>query len=95
MIIVSGSLKLDASRREQYLAACRPIIEAACAASGCIDFHLTPDPLDPERINVFEQWKNAESVEQFRQSGPDADMAEAILAANVQQHEIASTISLT
>ena len=29
------------------------------------------------------------------QAGPDADMAEAVLAAHVQQHEIASTISLT
>ena len=44
---------------------------------------------------MHEQPENAESVEQFRQAGPDAEMAEAILAANVQQHEIAPTISLT
>lgn len=95
MIIVSGWLRTDADRRAPYLTACRPIIEAARAAPGCVDFHLAADPLDAERINVFEQWESAESVEQFRQSGPDADMAEAILAAHVQQHEIASTISLT
>ena len=95
MIIVSGWLRTHPEGRAVYLDACRPVIEAARAAPGCVDYHLTADPLDPERINVFEQWENAESVDQFRQAGPDAEMAEAILAANVQQHEIASMISLT
>ncbi len=95
MIIVSGSLRTHPDRREPYLAACLPVIEAARDALGCVDFHLAADPLDPERINVFEQWENAESVELFRQTGPDSEMVEAILGANVQQHEIASTISLT
>ncbi len=95
MIIVCGWLRTDADQRGAYLTACRPVIEAARVASGCLDFHLSPDALDAERINVFEQWDNAESVEQFRQAGPDTDMAEAIVAANDQQHEIASTISLT
>ncbi len=95
MIIVSGWLRTHPDRREPYLAACRPVIEAARSAPGCVDFHLTADPLDSERVRVFEQWENAESVEQFRRAGPDAEMATAILAINVQQHEIASTISLT
>jgi quinol monooxygenase YgiN len=95
MIIVCGRLMIDPDRRQTYLASCRPVIEAAREAPGCLDFHLTPDPLDAARINVFEQWENAASVERFRQAGPDAEIAGAIIAASVQQHEIASTISLT
>jgi quinol monooxygenase YgiN len=55
MIIVCGRLMIDPDRRQPYLAACRPVIEAAREAPGCLDFHLTPDPLDTARINVFEQ----------------------------------------
>ena len=95
MIIVSGWLETDPEQRAAYLAACLPIIEAARAAPGCVDFHLTPDPIEPARINVFEQWEGAEAVDRFRQSGPEADLQAAIIAASVQQHEIASTISLT
>jgi len=95
MIIVSGWLKTAADRRQSYLSACRPVIQAARAAPGCVDFHLAADPLDEERINVFEQWEDVESVERFRQSGPDAEMVEVIVSATVHQHEIASTVSLT
>ncbi len=95
MIIVSGRLRIDSYRRERYLAACRPVIEAARSTPGCVDFHLAADPLDADRINVFEQWENVEAVERFRQAGPDTEMAEAIRSADVQQHEIATTISLT
>jgi quinol monooxygenase YgiN len=95
MIIVSGWLRVDADDRSGYLASCVPIIEAARAAPGCIDFHLCPDPIEPERINVFEQWESATAVESFRGSGPDAGHQASIVDAHVEQHEIASTVSLS
>lgn len=95
MIIVSGWLRVDAAQREVYLASCRPIIEAARRTEGCRDFHLAADPLEPERINVFERWDTAEAVESFRGSGPEAGQQEMVIDAHVEQHEIASTVSLT
>ena len=94
MIIVAGWLRVNAEGRDDYLAACRPVIEAARAAPGCLDFHLAPDPLEPERINVFEQWESAADVEAFRGAGPDAGQQSAIVDAHVEQHEIAATIPL-
>lgn len=95
MIIVSGWLQVEPHQREAYLDSCRPIIEAARAAPGCIGFHLAADPLEHDRINVYEQWQTASDVEEFRQDGPDTELQAAILAASVHQHEIASTKSLT
>ena len=68
---------------------------AARAAEGCIDFHLSADPLDDERINVFEQWDSVDAVEKFRGSGPSDDQQAMITGAHVEQHEIATTIPLS
>ena len=95
MIIVSGWLRVAAEARDDYLEGCRVVIEAARKAPGCLGFYLAPDPLDPERINVFEQWADVESVERFRGSGPTGEQQAQILEAKVEQHEIAGTTPLT
>ena len=95
MIIVAGWLRLAPSDRDGYLDGCRAVIEAARSAPGCIDFHLSADPLESDRINVFEQWESVDAVEAFRGSGPSDDQQATILDAHVAQHEIASTTSLT
>jgi len=95
MIIVSGWLRVDAAQRDVYLASCLPVIETARRTEGCRDFHLAADPLEPERINVFERWDTAEAVESFRGSGPEAGQQEMVIDSHVEQHEIASTVSLT
>ncbi len=91
MIIVSGQLHVDPAERDAYVEGTRAVIELARAAPGCIDFHVTADPLEPGRINVFEQWESVENVEAFRGSGPSDEQGAAILAAAVFQHVVAST----
>ena len=95
MIIVSGFLKLDPDERTTYLRGCQEVVRAARASQGCIDFHLSADPIEADRVNIFEQWESAEAVEAFRGSGPTDEQRAVILDANVVQHEVASSISLT
>jgi quinol monooxygenase YgiN len=95
MIIVSGWIRVAAEGRAGYLDGCVDVIRAARSAPGCIDFHLSADPIEPQRINLFEQWESAEAVEAFRRSGPSDERQRAIVDASVQQHEVARTISLT
>jgi quinol monooxygenase YgiN len=96
VIIVSGWLHVLPEQRQEYLDGCVPVIEAARAAPGCIDFHLGADPLNPERIVVFEQWTSAECVEAFRTGdGPQPQHLDAVVDAHVEQHEVASSIGLT
>lgn len=95
MIIVSGWLRVDASQRDEFLASCVAVIEAARSIEGCHDFTLAADPIEPERINVFEQWVSVDAVEAFRGSGPEAGQQSMVIDAHIEQHEIASTVSLT
>ena len=94
MIIVAGSLFVDPEDRDDYLAGCGEVITLARAAPGCIDFHLSADPIEPGRINVFEQWDSEADVEAFRGSGPSDDQSATIRDAAVFQHEITSSLRL-
>jgi len=91
MLIVSGSLYVDPSRRQDYLESCRVVIDLARQAPGCLDFHLSADPVEPGRINVYEQWESVADVEAFRGSGPSEEQGVALLDAAVFQHEVASS----
>jgi len=94
MIIVSGPLFVDPPARDSYLQACRGLIETARQTPGCRDFYLAADPVEPGRINVYEQWDSVAAVEAFRGSGPSGEQADAIRDARVFQHEVASSQQL-
>lgn len=94
MIIVAGWLRVDPADRQPYLDGCRSVVEAARAAPGCLDFHLSADPIDPTRINVYERWADLSSVEEFRGSGPSGEQQAAITGAQVEQYEVAGRTTL-
>lgn len=91
MIIVSGQITVDPESQGGYLDECREVIVAARQAPGCVDFHLSADPLEPGRINIYEHWESVEAVESFRGAGPSSDQTIAIREAAVFQHEIATS----
>lgn len=86
---------VEPAARAEYLAGCVETVRLARAADGCLDFHLSADPIEPGRINIFERWTSAEAVEAFRGSGPSDEQQGAVLGATVEQHQIADTVSLT
>ena len=93
MIIIAGTLTVAAEDRDRYLAAVADVAPAARRAPGCLDFVQAADPVDPERIIVFERWSSDEDVERFRTSGgPDAPPEETppLRGADVQKYRIAS-----
>ncbi|MET0490555.1 MAG: antibiotic biosynthesis monooxygenase family protein [Acidimicrobiales bacterium] len=94
MIIVAGPIYLDPAERGAYLDGCQEVIAAARAADGCVDFHLAADPIEDDRINVFERWETVAAVEAFRGSGPSGEQAAAIRDAAVMQFEVASATPL-
>jgi quinol monooxygenase YgiN len=96
VIIIAGSLRVAAGDRDRYLGAVMDVARLARLASGCLDFVQSPDPIDPERIIIFERWESDEDVERFRTSGdPDAPEADVpdVLSAEVRKYRIASVES--
>ncbi|BDX32039.1 hypothetical protein TUM20985_25860 [Mycobacterium antarcticum] len=52
-VIVAGHLTVAPGDRNAYLAGCVDVVRQARAAPGCLDFAVSPDLLDPSRINVY------------------------------------------
>lgn len=95
MIIVAGHLTVDPDQRQSMLDAHRDIAIAARSSRGCHDFHLSADPVETDRINIYERWASADDVEAFRGSGPSDQQQQDILRADVAQYEIASIEQLS
>ena len=93
MIIVAGELRVAAADRDRYLSAVAGVTGQARRAPGCLDFLQAPDPLDAERITIYERWESDEALERFRTSGdteaPEPDLPE-VMSAAVRKYRIAS-----
>jgi len=83
MIVVAGALTVDPDGRAAYLRGCAGVVSAARQTEGCLDFELSPDLLEPGRINVFERWESQEDLVRFRGSGPDDGQRAALLDVQV------------
>jgi len=91
MLIVSGRLYLKAGATNEFLASSKEAVVLARGAPGCRDFVVAPDPIEPDRVNVYEEWESEKALLDFRGSGPDSGMWSAIVRAEVFRHAISST----
>lgn len=90
MLIIAGWLRITPGQRDAYLEACHGVVELARRAEGCLDFALSGDPLDPDRINVYERWASSTDLDRFRGSGPEPAQLAEIVEADVARYVIAS-----
>lgn len=96
MLIIAGTLRLDAADRELYLTAVADVARLARSAPGCLDFVQAADLIDPERINIFERWESDDDLHRFRTSGEPADPGTPspepppIRSADVHKYRIAA-----
>ncbi|MEV8515156.1 antibiotic biosynthesis monooxygenase family protein [Dactylosporangium sp. NPDC051484] len=89
MIIIAGTLHVDPSDRDRYLAAVIDVARLARRAPGCFDFVQAPDPLDPERINVYERWESDDHLHRFRTAGGPGLELPPLRSADVHKYRIA------
>ena len=88
MIIVSGRIQVKTGARDAFLAASHAAIVAARATPGCHDFVVAPDPLESNRVNVYEEWETTADLERFRGNGPGPDLTLSIDHADVSRHQV-------
>jgi len=94
-VVVAGQLMVHPDEREDYLAGCLEVVRMARATTGCLDFVISADLLDPGRVNVYERWVSRAAVEAFRGSGPSDDQSAALLSASVAEYDVAAARFLT
>ncbi|MGH7418825.1 MAG: putative quinol monooxygenase, partial [Candidatus Rokuibacteriota bacterium] len=91
MIIVSGRIDVRPGRREAFLAASIEAVVVARRSPGCLDFVVAADPIEPDRVNVYEQWESEAQLEAFRGEGPGSDLTSDIVSADVSRHQVSSS----
>ncbi len=88
MIIVAGKLEIADGRRDEFLEASREAMIQARQTPGCVDFTVAADPLEKNRVNIYEAWESEGQLNAFRGKGPGDSMTELIVAADVFQKEL-------
>ena len=78
MIIIAGYTRTDAEMRDGTVEAFRGMVERARAYDGCLDFSISADvvdperlslnagAVDPERVNLFECWRDQATLDAWR-----------------------------
>jgi quinol monooxygenase YgiN len=60
-------------------------------SSGCHDFVVAADPIEADRVNVYEEWESEEALMAFRGEGPGQDFSSKIVRAQVARHMVSSS----
>jgi quinol monooxygenase YgiN len=87
-ILVVGKLRIASEMREEFIRRSVYAVKSARKDSACLDYAVSPDPIDPARVNVYECWVSREALESFRGSGPDDDLFSLVESFDVSEHEI-------
>ena len=80
MIIIAGRSRIrNAAERDAAVAAFATMVERARQQDGCLDFSIGADSVDAERINVFERWRDQQSLNAWRKiaRGPKVAISQA------------------
>lgn len=87
-IIVAGKLMLKSGARDEFIEKSREAISQARELEACEDFAVSPDPIDENRINIFEKWGSREELDAFRNSGPDNGSFALVESFDVNDYEV-------
>ena len=66
MIIIAGYSRIESGKRDAAVEAFAAMVGRARQQEGCLDLSISADPVDPERINLFECWRDQESWQAWR-----------------------------
>jgi quinol monooxygenase YgiN len=95
MLIVAGYLVVDPLQRDSYLEHCRAVVRQARKSPACLDFAISADLIEPDRIDIFERWESHVALDEFRGSGPRDEQQGSIVSASVCEYDVASEQRLT
>jgi quinol monooxygenase YgiN len=87
-IIVAGQIVVKPGQRQRFLDKSQEAMRLARSTAGCEDFVVAADPLDEQRVNVFEIWSSHKALHAFRDEGPDDGLSALIVRARVHEYEV-------
>jgi hypothetical protein len=91
IIIVSGRIYVAPDRRAEFIERSLAAVHAARKTDGCADFVVAADPVESDRVNVYEEWQSDEALLTFRGDGPGEDLSNLIRRADVKRYLVSRT----
>ncbi len=92
MIIVAGYFRVDPANRAAFIENRKAAMVRSRGEKGCHAYAMSPDPLDPALVNLYERWETAEDLAAHaaanRASPRPADGIE-VLDSELLRYEIA------
>lgn len=88
MIIIAGTLRVAPEDRQRYLAEAQETTVHARRAPGCLDFVQAADPVEPDRIHVYERWESDEDQFRFREADGTRPDLPPLRSAEVQKYRV-------
>jgi quinol monooxygenase YgiN len=90
-LIVAGKLYMNPADRDRFLEGHRHIVEQARQQPGCLDLSISPDPIEPDRMNIFEYWESSETLEAWRAIAPPPTSSVEFQDGAMLKHEISKS----
>ena len=66
MIIIAGYVTVDPAQRDAAVKSFVGLVEQARKQEGCLDMSISPDSVAPDRVNLFERWRDRETLDAWR-----------------------------
>jgi len=88
MIIVAGHIRVAANSRSAFLEGFAEAIHLARREPACLDFCVSPDVVDDERVNVYERWQSRSALMSFRGEGPTDELNAVVVGADIEEFEV-------
>jgi len=88
MIIVSGRIYTQPGKRERFLSHSMEAVLQARRTAGCRDFVVAADPIEADRVNVYEEWESEDALLRFRGEGPGDDLSPMMVKAEVTEYTV-------
>lgn len=79
MIIIAGYSRTDRNKRDAVVEKFADMVARARKQDGCLELSISSDSVDPERINIFECWRDQQSWKAWRKiaKGPRVALRES------------------
>lgn len=89
-IIVIGKLTMKSGLRDEFVEKSQEAILLARKNEGCVEFSVSPDPIDLNRVNIFEKWISRTALDAFRNSGPENNIFSLVESFDVNEYEVST-----
>jgi len=91
MIIVAGKVYVAAEERDASVAQFVEMVQQARDFPGCLDFVIAADPLEDDRVNLFECFESEERLAAWRAVASAPKTGSKPQRVEVQKHTISAS----